>query len=405
MKNINFFLKANVFKTSCLLFLFLFSLNFFGKGSIFFIALIANALIISILKGNKFVLDKGFVYITLFSISYFLVLQYHRTITIYNIFIFLIAPIAAYVVGQLVVSQSYASISNNIHTIAIGNFLHGFLNVVYTTLLYGFSFYFSGLRSFPDIWSQEILTATLQGTYYTLPASLLFYSIVIWKENLRFSCMIIVMVFFSLFVSALMGNRTLLFIIGIVFLASLIVYYLLEKRKIKIIRILIAVFVLCLIIYSFYVTNFFSLREMVEDSLLVSRMKYSDSRNDPRLSVYFWVFNQLFDYPMGGYKMYLGGLKYAHNLWLDVIFATGLIPFIFLFLFSLNVSFNIYKLIKLSSLSISFRLLLFGIYLGFMLNFMVEPILEGVPMMFVSFCLISGMLSKFIILQKKIAYR
>jgi len=398
------FLKTGIFKTSYFLFLFLFSLNFFGKGNIFFLLLIVNALIIGFLSGNRFILDKGFIYIILFSISYFIILQFYRTIDLYSIFIFLVAPIAAYILGQLVVSQSCSLIRNYIYIIAIGNFLHGFFNVIYTTILFGFSIYFSGLRGFPDIWSREILTATLQGTYYTLVVSLLFYSIVIRKENFLFSYMIIIMAFFSLFVSALMGNRTLLFIMGIVFLVSLIVYFLLEQRKIRIIKIFMSIFILSLILYVLYATNTFALREIVEGSLLVGRMKYSITQDDPRFSVYSWAFKQLFDYPMGGYRMYLGGLKYAHNLWLDVLFATGLIPFIFLSLFSINVSINVYKLIKLASLPISLRLLLFGIYAGYILNFMVEPILEGVPIMFVSFCLISGMLSKFLILQRKIAY-
>lgn len=395
-------IKADFFKNCFLLLLFLFSLNIFNKGNIIFIVLIANALIIGILNGNRISFNRGFIYITFFSISYFIIFQYYRDINLYTIFIFLFAPITAYAVGQLVVSQSFALIRKYIYTITFGNFLHGILNVIYTTISFGFSIYFSGLRDFPDIWSRENFTATLQGTYYTLSATLLFYSLVIRKENLLLSYIIIVMVFLSLIVSAIMGNRTLLFIFGIVFMVSLVIYFIIEKRKKRVVTIFMFICFLIIVFYSLYAINFIGLREIVENSLLVGRMKNSGTQNDPRFSAYFLVFKQLFDYPVGGYKMYLGGLKYAHNLWLDVVFATGLVPFIFLILFTINTSITIYNVIKQSSLPISFRLLSFSIYAGYILNFMVEPILEGVPIMFISFCLINGMLSKFLILQRRV---
>lgn len=400
MKHISY-LKTKIHKTSYSFFLLLFSLNLFGKGYVFFLVLVVNALIISIVDNNRFFFDRGFSYIILFSFSYYLILQYHRIVGLSSVFYYFVGPIAAYIIGQLVTSQSWVSVRNYIFIIVFGNFIHGLMNVAYATSLYGFSFFFSGLRSFPDIWSQDMLTATLQGTFYTLTASLLFYSITIIKEELLVSFMIIAMVIFSLLASVLMGNRTLLYITGFVFLASFIMYSKLEKRKIRVIRILFLICILVLLFYLFYAANFFELRDIIDNSLLVSRMKYSDTLKDPRLSVYFLALKQIFLYPFGGYRMYLGGLSYAHNLWLDVLYATGLIPFMFLLLFSIYVLINLYKLIKMPSLSLSPKLLWFGIYAGYMLNFMVEPILEGVPMMFISFCFISGMLSNYY-MQKKL---
>jgi hypothetical protein len=362
-----------------------------------------NAIIYSVACNKKFILDSGFFIIFFFSVSYLIVLGLYKPIGLNTLYIYLVGPIAAYIVGQIFISYSYKSLQSTILIMTLGNFFHGILNIFYNIDTYGFSYFFSGQRLFLDIWTRDIYTATLQGTFYTLIASHLFYSLVIRKENLTISNLYIVMIGIAILISILMGNRTLLIIVMTVFIGSYLVYFWLEKKRVMKMRLFIYLIGLISIIYLLYAVNIFGLKTIVEKSLFLQRLSNSDIKSNPRFTAYMLALRQMFVYPMGGYKMYLGGVSYAHNLWLDVLYATGIIPFIFLILFSISVLINLYKVMKINALPISFRLLMFGIYAGYLLNFMVEPILEGVPQMFLSFCLISGMLSKFYVFQKNIS--
>jgi hypothetical protein len=49
--------------------------------------------------------------------------------------------------------------------------------------------------------------------------------------------------------------------------------------------------------------------------------------NNVRFQAQRLALQQIFDYPMGGYQMNLGGLGQSHNTWLDMANAAGVIPF------------------------------------------------------------------------------
>ena len=93
--------------------------------------------------------------------------------------------------------------------------------------------------------------------------------------------------------------------------------------------------------------------------------------------------------------------SYVHNLWLDVLYATGLIPFFFLIIYTFKSITNLIRLIIQKNTDVELKIFIFSIYTGFFLNFMVEPILEGVPYMFLSFCIINGMIRKQLDLYKQ----
>lgn len=119
-------------------------------------------------------------------------------------------------------------------------------------------------------------------------------------------------------------------------------------------------------------------------------------REDPRILVYSRALSQMFDFPFGGYRMNLG-LAYAHNLWIDVLYAAGLIPFLFLLTYTLKSIINLISILNIDSMNNKdFKIFIFSIFVGYLLNFMVEPILEGVPYMFLSFCLFNGMIRKYL---------
>src|SRR5699024_256622 len=101
------------------------------------------------------------------------------------------------------------------------------------------------------------------------------------------------------------------------------------------------------------------------------------------------VIKGLIAHPMGGRETDIS-LSYAHNLWFDVAYDAGVVPFILLLFFSLLSYLSLVKLSLLDHPSF-IKVLFICIYTGFFVIFMTEPIMASTERFyFVIFCLISG---------------
>ena len=96
---------------------------------------------------------------------------------------------------------------------------------------------------------------------------------------------------------------------------------------------------------------------------------------------------------MGGYKTDIG-LNYAHNLWLDIGYAAGLIPFILFVLITLVFMMDMRKIIK-SRLDLDTKVLIYTVSISLVLNFMVEPIIEGYFNLFLTFFILLGIITAY----------
>jgi hypothetical protein len=371
---------------------FLFSVNLFGRASYLLLALLLIGLIIIEIKKSKFKITSDFIYILIFSVIYYLILiNYRSDYGAGAMLQYLIGPVAMFFIGYFVVLKESKFITKTIFMIILGNFVHGFLNMIgYFTNSSN-----SVLRVVPDVWTGLKMAATIQGTHFTLISSTLFLIFLMYKKS-RFKIIPTIVLFgiiFSIYSSLVLGNRTLLVIVLMIFCINILVYTMLNKTS-RSLQLILSIFLLISILVYLYSINILGVKEFIEGSNFYNRMEQSTLTDDPRINIYFQVANQMFLYPFGGYKMDLS-LYYAHNLWLDVLYATGLIPFFFLLLFTFRSIVNLTYIVKNKKIDITFKLLILSVSAGYVLNFMVEPILEGVPFMFLSFCLISGMLRKY----------
>ncbi len=380
---------------------FLFSVNLFSKLNHVLLGVFIIGVVISFYKKATFRFTLDLLILLLFSISYFfLYIQYN----IYNIGVILqllVGPGALFLVGYIIVNKQRKIIINTVLVIVFGTFTYGLLNMINYLNVYGTDSLF---RLVPDIWTGEYLSSTLQGTNFTLASCLLFYCMLLlsnWEKKLL-ALLLILSVAISVWSSLVMGNRTVPLIIIIVFAANVFLYISLTTGDIKkILKIFSFTIISFSLLWWLYVINSFGIKEYILHSNLYLRMEQMSLKEDPRGIIYLTVFKQMFQYPLGGYRMALGGLSYAHNLWLDVLYATGLIPFFFLTLYTVKSMYNIIRITINKNLDNHFKILLVSIFLAFLLNFMVEPILEGVPRIFLLFCLFSGMVRKYFDISRK----
>lgn len=377
---------------------YLLSLNLFGIPNYLMIGVFFVGFVVALYKNSFLKINMEIIIIFLFSILYYTTLLYHGDAEgVGKLITFLFGPTAMYLIGYSIIKTSNKIMINTILAVVFGNFTHGLLNLIRYVQINGFVNNIIGSRVLPDIWTRTEMTATLQGTLYTLISSLLFYSVILFikKEKRLLAMTIIGATVIAIIATFTMGNRTLLVIVSLTFIMSFMLYSLLSIRNIeKVLRANGLVFAFLLFLIFIYSQNLFGIKVFIEGSTLFTRTSSISILEDTRWSVYLKVISQIPLHPFGGYKMNLGGLSFAHNLWLDVLNAAGLIPFILLIIFTFMNLKNLYRIIISNKVELNFKIIIFSISIGFLLNFMVEPILEGVPFMFLSYCLINGMIKK-----------
>lgn len=390
--------KLNITEILWIIILLAFSLSLFGVPNYIFLLLCFVYFLNIIKKKAFFKFNINIIIIFLFSITYYLIYIRYYSASFDNMLKYLVGPIAFYFMGHTIIRTNQNFFMYSILSISIGNFLHGFMNMAKHFEQNGFVLL---IRRVPDIWTGELIAATLQGTFFTLQISLFFYFLFYFrgKGHKFIKIFYLATVVFSIYTSFLLGNRTLPLMFLIIVIINLLVHSRLTNFKSKL-KLTISMFLSLTIIFLVIKSNSFGIYDFILNSELFYRFSENSIINDPRIQVYTQVYNQFWDYPFGGNQMNLG-LTYAHNLWLDVLNTTGIIPFMFLQYFTILTFLDIFKLYKSKQASMKLKVFSISIYTGFILNFLVEPILEGKPYMFLTFCLFVGMLNKIIIVCKR----
>lgn len=305
-----------------------------------------------------------------------------------NIKYYLILPILAYMIGW----ESYdfaekkeLTIVNNIMAIALGFGLYAALN------------YFSNLGhnryQLIDFWSKSFRAATGSGFLNTMVLAMLFYCIVFEKRRITKACLFASIIISSLYM-LMLGTRTQMYILLIVFIASLIAYSVEHNNLKTVLTIFIYLAIVIALFGLLYSKNMFGLKTALLNSNMLQRFSSGTSvqSNSER-----WVnitrgIKSLYKYPFGGQK----NTMYYHNLWLDINRVAGLAPMIMMLVFVGCELVHGYKVFVNQNIDSGIRYFVGAVFLAVFINFNFEPVLEGLLNFFLAFCVIAGITDAYV---------
>ena len=246
-------------------------------------------------------------------------------------------------------------------------------------------------RSIPDIWTGNLILATGMSSYFIY--NLVVPGLIATNRNKITIPNIIVLA--GLFVLSLLcifrlGSRTGIVIAAASLLIAITITLVKENLigKVK----FIAGSALVLIIL-FYAVPFDLDAEYL--SVLGDRLQRDETASSSsaggRTQLWAEALNNMFKYPFGWELT-----KHSHNLWLDTARAVGLIPLTFLLAFTY---FNIKRTVQMfkyqkSNFFLNMAFLLF--VASNLLLFFVEPVYEGSFFFFNFYCLLSGILKRYV---------
>lgn len=348
-------------------------------------------LVLIILEGPRFPINRGTVYLFSFSITFYIIsVMYHPEMITFYILPYLIGPTLGYAIGGklLCVSSKEEAVNitkATIFSIVTGRFLHGALNFFVS------DGYRTVIRNGIDIWTGTVLSATGQGALMTLAASLLFYGLFImpFEHNKARKLAVITMSSISFANYLMSATRGGLYIALIVFVTESIIYLLFERKNIKQRRrIIILLTVLVVLVCFESTTGMLGIRDALNQTALLTRIRNEEDvglSNEGRVMMLTDVLAKASDLPFGD-----GELSTAHNLWLDILKQTGWIPFVFLAIFTAYIIRRFWLLEKDLQQPLEIRYLVLAVALSACMNFFIEPVMKGMPYYFVGFCVIAG---------------
>lgn len=369
--------------------LVLYLLNPFNMGFLFGYLLIP----VVFLKSNfiKENLDLDFVLLFLFSIFYALFYSFSadpaegkQFILIYSL-----SPPTFYLIGKYLVRTKPPT--NTIFYILFFITAIFSISAVISVFLNFQEGGFAQLdRSIPMFWDGSPVSATIMGGFLTfnmcIPALLISTQ---GKKGIVFNVGALILFILSLICVLRLGSRTQLgiFLITTVFA----ILYMLPRQSIKK---NVWLFGLLAVVIVFLIRNVsFDLNAdwLTTFAGRLSRGTGELASGGGRTERWIKSLEYMVSYPLGWEQKEFG---YSHNLWLDVLRVSGIIPFIILIVYSIRSFIQIKRtvLINKESTYLNTQIIIYAI--AMFLLFMMEPIFEGLFSLFVVFCIYKGIINK-----------
>lgn len=361
----------------------------FGKGFLFGYILIVGLF----LNGKKLIpyLDRDFVFLSLFAMVYALFYMFDtEKAGVQFIFIYAFFPGFFYLFGKYLVVPKMATGHLVFLFFAIG-FLFSLSALVSVVVNLREGGFVQLGRDIPMLGTGVPKKATLMAAYLTFNMCLP----IIYLIRQRKIPIILQLVAGGIFMASLLsifrlGSRTQLVICLLAIVISLL--FVVPRQTAKA-NAKLGLFVALVVI----VVLQFGLLNMDADyfSVLGARLQESDNTASAggRTGLWAQALGNLFAHPLG----WAGpGVRFAHNLWLDVARYAGLIPFVLLVLFTVRSLRNTYKAIRKNPNELLLNTTLLNFTLASLLIFFVEPVMEGLFFLFTLFCLFQGMINGYL---------
>lgn len=303
--------------------------------------------------------------------------------------------VLCYVVGNSLICDDDDYSENNtpyglfywtVTSTAIGTFVHYLLNWV--------SNLDASERNTVDIWTGSIMAATGQAALACIPLGLAI-ACLFFKNSIKIKIASIITIILALAYNLILSGRTLFILVLVVFAVAFSHRFLkLKKGRVRVFLILLAVIILLLFVYQ---VNIFGIRTYIEKSPFYERFfgknNATELDEDGRLGKKQFYLENMLSYPLGG--MHMRELKgHAHDIFLDTYDEAGIFALIGMIGYILISVSHLLKCLSDNTLSFGFRQIVLCVYVICYMEFMIEPILQGMPWFFASFCLIDGYVSR-----------
>lgn len=257
-------------------------------------------------------------------------------------------------------------------------------------------------RNTVDFWTKGVMAATGQASIACIPLGVSI-ACIFAKTGRKIKFLALSMLLIIIGYNLVLSGRT-LFIMMII-CASIVYLYGLFFKKSNRVKSTVTIAAVIILVLLAYRSNLLGIRSYIESTPFYDRFFAEDAvmelEEDGRMERKLFYLEKFWEYPWGGVHL-RNFVGYSHDIYLDTYDEAGIFAFIAVFCYMLSTVFRLFKCITSKSIPFQTRQLVLCIYVCIYIEFMVEPILQGMPWLFASFCLIDGYVSR-ILKHNKIA--
>ena len=257
-------------------------------------------------------------------------------------------------------------------------------------------------RIWKDFWCDDYKYAAWQNSYY-LPAMAMFLPALMYKKNRSVIINIFIMLsaVFFLYISVVSESRVTALMFPILICMQIVLYMLLERKqfaeKLNMKHVAIAGCVVCVVLI---LAGIIFVNSSMGQRFLNIMSRDGGIFNNIRFKFQRQALGELFVYPFGGRKMEFMGYGHAHNAWIDIADAAGVIPFFAFVIYTFISVFELVKLLRASYVSTELKLIVFGIYIAFVMFFTIESALESYGRYIAPWIFLQGLIHGYISREK-----
>lgn len=252
------------------------------------------------------------------------------------------------------------------------------------------------VRRWIDFWTGSEVPATQHNIYYLPVLALMFPSLLYIKKRKLLCSLILIVSLIFLYFSLLTHSRIPLLIFILVFIWGnflFLIYNWKDKRKRRKIFCCGGIVLAVLIVAGWLV--WINRNAIQLTSFYTAFSRDGGILHNVRFQAQYNVVKQLFVYPFGGYQMDLAGLNYAHNVWLDMANAAGVIPFALMLVYTLLGMYDLFFLLRSEKVCQAVKYVISGLWIVMILYYMVEPALESSVQFIVPWTFMNGLIYQY----------
>ena len=372
--------------------LFLMSMNFFNE----FPTLILIAFILILLKKHlQFTIKLDIIYFIIFSVSLILFRSQHSA-SVVEIVKTLIYPIC-YIIGYNLISD-FDSLKSQVHTfktlvwiLGLGAWFHFLFNFLINRNS-------SVGRNAIDIWTGLPLSATGQVALCTIILGVAIVQL-ICSNTFKGRIAPIIILGVTFLYNLILAGRSILLMAAIVLIVVLIYHIRIKPFSRSTLSLIFSILFVTVIISVMYGNNILNLRSIVEDSNLFKRFFDSSASSvdlsaDSRFTVKLKYLKYLLVFPFGGSRIRATVGAHAHDLYLDTYDEAGIFAFLSITLIVIYFIRNNVRLLKSNHFTFETKAFILALFVTLNIEFLIEPILAGMPWLLACFCIIYGATSR-----------
>ncbi len=376
--------------------LFLTGINFLHYGQLI-LPIICFILFVDNKLRFKINNPKTFIVLCLFAVSFY---AFSYKLGFYSVMGFTLPM--AYYIGSNMYEPNEEKIKKIIYLFAISMSLHVVLNSIYEYIVHGHHGFFMSTTHY-DIWTREKIANTATAINADIIVGCLYY-LLFHEKNKIIKIILIILAVLSLFYLVVIGRRTPVMMILIVFIASFLyeTLYLkntsekLRKGFIRISVFALAFLILLIIVYSF---DLFNARSILGEYHIIQKFT-KGFINDQRFELYFGSFKLMPQYLWGGQHISTILGEQVHDFWIDIYDYSGIISCLIMIVYSVIYLINMIDIFKKERISKNFRVLSLGVFICIGLQMFFEPVMTG-SSLFVIVSIIIGSLSERLIINEE----